>query len=168
MKKLFIILAVMFCASTASAQKYGYIYSKKVFDVMPQYNSAVKEIDSFAKLNREIVDKKIKEVSVMYNEYQQYASQMTNADQVRYRDLIVKKEKEANDYEKSVFGASGTLEAKQKEMMSPIEKMVLDAVTKIANEGGYEMIFDLSLVKVTIFQSEKCDLTDKVIKLLGY
>lgn len=44
MKKLFIILAVMFCASTASAQKYGYIYSKKVFDVMPQYNSAVKRL----------------------------------------------------------------------------------------------------------------------------
>lgn len=168
MKKLFIILAVMLCASTASAQKYGYIYSKKVFDVMPQYNSAVKEIDAFAKLNRELVDKKIEEVTTMYNEYQQYASQMSSSDQTKYRDLIVRKEKEANDFEKSIFGEGGTLEKKQKELMNPIEKSVLDVVTKISTEQGYEMVFDLSLVKVTIFQSEKCNLTNKVIKALGY
>lgn len=104
----------------------------------------------------------------MYNEYQQYASQMSSSDQTKYRDLIVRKEKEANDFEKSIFGEGGTLEKKQKELMNPIEKSVLDAVTKISTEQGYEMVFDLSLVKVTIFQSEKCNLTNKVIKALGY
>ena len=51
--------------------------------------------------------------------------------------------------------------------MKPIEDRVVSAVNAEASAGGYDMIFDLSVVKFTVYQSPALDLTDKVIARLG-
>ncbi|MBE9487826.1 MAG: OmpH family outer membrane protein [Bacteroidetes bacterium] len=168
MKKIILFLMIIFSVSSVSAQKYGYIYSKKVFDKIPEYTQAIKEIDVYAKDKRAEVDKKINEVSAMYTEFQKYSDQMSSTDLTRYRELIATKEKTANEFEKSIFGEKGTLSMKQKMLMSPIEEKVMNAVSVLAKEKKYDMIFDLSLVKMTIYQSESCDLTSEIIAKLGY
>ena len=57
---------------------------------------------------------------------------------------------------------------KQQELMKPIEDKVLAAVNELAAEKGLDLIFDLSIAKITIFQSNSLDLTNEVIKKLGY
>ncbi len=55
----------------------------------------------------------------------------------------------------------------QQSLMKPIEDRVVSAVNAEASAGGYDMIFDLSVVKFTVYQSPALDLTDKVIARLG-
>lgn len=168
MKKTLVLLTLLLSASVVFAQKSGYIYSKKVFDVIPAYNSAIKEIEQFATDSRDEIDKKLDEVATLYEQYQLAENRMTVTQAENYRAIIIAKEKEANDLEEKVFGQNGQLEQKQKTLMEPIEKQVMDAVEAVSREQGYNMVFDLSLVKMTIYQSPDSDLTNAVIRRLGY
>lgn len=167
MRKLILCIMALAVTTLASAQqKQCYIYSQKVFESMPQYTTAVETIESLQKTERAKVDKMLAEVKAMYDEYMEYESRMTEAQVSRYRDMIIEKEEEANKYEESVFGDEGTLTKRQEALMKPIEEKVVAAVKAFAERNGYDMVFDFSLVKLTIFQSEKLDMTNKIIEEL--
>lgn len=147
-----------------SQQKNCYIYSQKVFQSMPEYNEAIKTLDTYSQTARKKADDMLNEAKTMFEEYQQYQAEMTSAQRSRYKQQIMEKEKAANDFEKSIFGEEGDLSKKQKELMEPIERKVLAVVEAFAKKGGYNMVFDLSLVKVTIYQSPSLDMTNKIIE----
>lgn len=165
MKKLILFFVALIISSAAmSQQKNCFIYSQKVFQSMPEYNEAVKTLDNYSQVARKKADGMLNEAKTMFEEYQQYQKDMTSAQRSRYKQQIMDKEKAANDFEKSVFGEDGDLAKKQKELMEPIERKVLAVVEAFAKKGGYDMVFDLSLVKVTIYQSPKLDMTDRIIE----
>ncbi|MEG0500549.1 MAG: OmpH family outer membrane protein, partial [Rikenellaceae bacterium] len=126
---------------------------------MPEYTAAVKVLEDMTQTARKKTDAMLAEAKQMFQEFQQYQNEMSNVQRERYKKMIIEKEKAANDYEKSMFGEEGEIAKRQKELMEPIERKVLAVVESFAKRGGYDMIFDLSLVKVTIYQSEKLDMT---------
>lgn len=165
MRKLILFFVALIISSAAMAQqKNCYIYSQKIFKSMPEYNEAVKSLDAMTQTARTKADALLAEAKQMFDEFKQYQNDMSNVQRERYKKMIIDKEKEANDYEKRMFGEEGEVAKRQKELMDPIERKVLAVVESFAKRGGYDMIFDLSLVKVTIYQSDKLDVTDKIIE----
>lgn len=165
MKKLILFFVALTISSAAMAQqKNCYIYSQKIFNSMPEYTAAVKALDDMSQEAKKKVDAMITETKQMFKEFQDYQQDMSNVQRERYKKMIIEKEKEANDYEKSMFGEEGEIAKRQKALMEPIERKVLAVVEAFAKRGGYDMIFDLSLVKVTIYQSEKLDMTQRIIE----
>lgn len=165
MRKLILFFVALTLSSAAMAQqKNCYIYSQKIFKSMPEYNAAVKSLETMTETARKKSDAMLAEAKQMFEEFQQYERDMSNVQRERYKKMIIEKEQAANDYQESMFSEEGEVAKRQKELMEPIERKVLAVVESFAKRGGYDMVFDLSLVKVTIYQSEKLDMTDKIIE----
>lgn len=167
MKKILLIIAAFCVAGTLSAQqKTGYIYSKKVFESIPAYVSAEQQLKTYAETGTKEAKDKLQRVKDMYDEFNKYQSQMSTSQRDRYKQMIIDEEEKANKYQEEYFGENGVMSKQQQLLLKPIEEKVQQAVTRVAEREGYGMVFDLSLVKVTIYQSAASDLTDKVIKEL--
>ena len=167
MKKILLVIAAFFVVGALSAQqKTGYIYSKKVFESMPAYVSAEQQLKTYAETGTQETKDKLQRVKEMYEEFNKYQSQMSSSQRDRYRQMIIEEEEKANQYQEDYFGEDGVMNKQQELLLKPIEEKVQQAVTRVAEREGYGMVFDLSLVKVTIYQSAAVDLTDKVIKEL--
>lgn len=165
MRKLILFFVALTISSAAIAQqKSCYVYSQKIFQSMPEYNEAVKYLETMTQDARKKADEMLSEARAMFNEFQEYQNEMSSVQRERYKKMIIEKEKSANEYEQKMFGEDGEIAKKQKELMEPIERKVLAVIDAFAKRGGYDMIFDLSLVKVTIYQSEKLNMTEKIIE----
>lgn len=157
------ILFVAFAVTVSAQGKYAYVYSQKVFDSMLSYKKAIEDIQSYSKYGKEESEKELKIAQTLFTQYNQFSSSMSTKQANDLKQMIIDQEKKANEFEDKFFGQGGEFERKQKEIMSPVESRVVAAVDKIAKLKGYDMVFDLSLVKVTIFQSPALDITDLVI-----
>ncbi len=165
--KLLVMAMILMVSTTLSAQqKYGYIYSEKVFKSIPEYNNAIAQLEESAKQASEKGEEMIEEVKQEYSNYLRYRDNMSQSQRRTTEQALIAKEKAATGYEDKFFGEDGEMSKIQKQLMDPIEARVVEAVNAIAQEGGYDMIFDLSNVRATIYQSPKLDLTNMVIERL--
>lgn len=167
MKRFIItVLASMSVVVLSAQSKVAYIYSERVFKAQPEYALANQTIDDYAKQGEEIYKNKVTNVETMFKEFQETESRMSELYRTSVKNEIIKREQEATDYQEDYFGEEGFLATKQMELMKPIEEKVLKAVNSIAEQYGYDMIFDLSTTKSTIYQNPKLDVTDLVIDAL--
>ena len=82
--------------------------------------------------------------------------------------MIVNKEKEVKELQKSYFGQNGALFKKRQEMIQPIQDEIYKAVKDLATEGGYAVIFDTSSGPSMIYTNPRYDISDEVLQKLGY
>ena len=132
MKRLILIAAFLLTAGALSAQNYIIVNSEKVFKSVEAYNTAISDLDSLAKQYQEQVDAKFDEVETLYNNYMaQKASLSASARQAR-EALILAREKEAQQFQESLFGQEGVLMQKRLELIQPIQKRVFAAIEAYA------------------------------------
>lgn len=164
MKKLLLIFVAFLSVTIATAQqKNCYIFSQRVFESMTEYKDAITQMESISTAARKKSDAMLDEVKQMFNEYQNYESRMTTAQREKYKKMIVDAEKQANEYEDRMFGSDGEVAKRQQELMEPIEIKVMTVVEAFAKKYGYDFVFDLSLIRVSIYQNPELDMTDKII-----
>ena len=78
------------------------------------------------------------------------------------------KEKEASELSRKYFGPEGELYKKRETLMQPIQDDIYVAVKKVADEKGYQAIFDRATSANIIFASPRIDVSNEVLAKLGY
>ena len=166
MKRLILIAAFILTAGTLAAQNYIIVNSEKVFKSIDAYNTAISDLDKLAKQYQTQVDTKFNEVETLYNNYQvQKTSLSAAARQVR-ENAILQKEKEAHEYQESLFGQEGTLMKKRVEMISPIQKQVFAAIEAYAKQVGADLVFDSANNPTLLYNNPAVERTQQVIDAL--
>lgn len=167
-KGLFLLLLCsLFGASTASAQKFGYVDTEFVFSKMPDYQKALADIDKFAdKWSKEILDKSA-EIEKLQRAYQAEEILLTD-DMKRERQRVISdKEREVRDYNNKIFGYEGLLFQKKKELIKvPMEK-VNRAIEKVAIQKKLDFMFDKASDFVMLYTNPRHDYTDYVMEEMG-
>lgn len=167
MRHLFLSLALtLFIGVAYSQSNVAYIYSSEVFNQLEQYKEAKQSIDAFAKRSQESIDNNLKQAKSLFEIYNNAISTTSSSEMASLKKTIISIEDEANKLQERVFGKEGELQKLQKQLMEPIETKVVSAVNIIAQQKKYDMVFDLSIVKNTIFQSPKVNITNDVIAYL--
>jgi outer membrane protein len=167
MKKL-ILVATLFVASfQLQAQRYCVIDSRYILDNVPEYKQAQTKLDEASASWQKEIDAKLQEVDRMYKAYQ--AEQVMLSDEMKKKreDEIIKKEKEAKDLQKKRFGQEGDLFKKRQELVKPVQDKVYNAVQKLANSKGYDVIFDKSADLSVFYSDSKIDKSDDILRELG-
>jgi len=79
-------------------------------------------------------------------------------------------EKELRDLDQKIvdvrtqkFGQNGELFQKQNELMKPVQDRIFKAVQEVAQEEGYDYVFDKSGEILLMYANEKYDLTQKIV-----
>ena len=80
----------------------------------------------------------------MYKNYQSDMVFLTDDQKKKREEEIVAKEKEVTDTRYKYFGPEGELYKKRQSLMKPIQEDVYNAVKAVAEEKGYQAIFEHS------------------------
>jgi len=168
MKK--ILLLVVLCAATVSmqGQKFALIDMDYVFKNIPAYERANEQLTQVSKKWQAEVDALTTEAQTMYKNYQNEVVFLSKEQKKAKQDAIMEKEKQASDLKRKYFGPEGELFKKRTALMTPIQDEVYNAVKDVADLRGYQLVLDRASDQGIVFGSPKIDISDEVLRKLGY
>jgi outer membrane protein len=166
MKKL-IFIFTLFLAFTASAQRFAYVDTEYILDLMPEYRSSQKQLDQLSEDWQKEMEKMQAEIDKMFRDLQ--AEQVLLTEELhKKRDQEIKdKEKTLKEYRNLKYGYEGELFKKRQELVKPIQDKVFDAVQKIAKQNALDFIFAKSSDLIMLYSNAKYDKSDEVLSELG-
>lgn len=141
MKKLIfaLMLILPLGAFAQSNLKIGYINRNELAQLMPEYNSAMKQLEDL-RLTYTTEGQKLQEEA--QRKYQEYIQQQDTL------DAAIKQYKESElmrlqqSIEEFTRTADTNLQNKNQELMAPIIQKMNQAITAVGNENGFTYIID--------------------------
>ena len=154
-------------ASNAIAQKIAIVDVTAILEDMTEYKAAQAEIDKVSALWRQEISKEQDVIKSMYNKYQ--AEQVLLSDEAKRKreDEIIEKEAQVRELQRQKFGPEGELFTRRQQLVAPIQQKVFAAMEAVAEERGYDIIFDKSGAAGLLFVKDEFDKTSEVKKKVG-
>ena len=169
MKKIFITLAIVtISVIAASAQKFALVDMDYILRNVPAYEMANEQLNQVSLRWEKEVNQLSKEAENLYKNYQSEMVFLTDDQKKKREEEIVAKEKAATDLRYKYFGPEGELYKKRQALMKPIQEDVYNAVKAVAEEKGYQTIFDRASSQSIVFASPRIDVSNDVLSKLGY
>ena len=159
-------MAVM--AITANAQKYALIDMEYILKNVPAYERANEQLNQVSKKWQAEVEALNIEASTMYKNYQNEVVFLSQEQKKAKQEAIMNKEKEASELKKKYFVPEGELFKKREALMGPIQEEIYNAVKEVSDLRGYSLVLDRASNSGIIFGSPKIDISNEVLKKLGY
>ena len=169
MKRILLAIMIFSAASlAASAQKFALVDMEYILRNVPAYEMANEQLNQVSQRWEKEVNEVTKEAETMYKNYQSDMVFLTDDQKKKREEEIVAKEKEATDLRYKYFGPEGELYKKRQSLMKPIQEDVYNAVKAVAEEKGYQTIFDRASSQSIVFASPRIDVSNEVLAKLGY
>lgn len=169
MKKVLITaVAVLFAALQLNAQRVGYINTEKILSVIPEYKSAQAQLENLGKQYSQKIESEYAKIESMYQAYQQQKGTLSAQARTQKENEIISREQTVKELQKTYFGQDGLMQKKSEELLNPLKERVDAAIKKIAENGNFMIIFDISLMQGVAYAKDSDDLSGLVIKALGY
>ena len=156
MRKFLIIFLLLASLTTAQAQKYACVNTDYIMRSVPEYNQALAKINKFIAEWQQELQNKQQEVDELRQQYQQEAYLLPDNLKQRRQDEIHNKESELR-----------SLQQKRAELMKPVQDRVYNAIERVAREKNYAFVFDKSASATVLYVSEKYDISNLVLEMLG-
>ena len=169
MKKVLISL-LMFagCIAASFAQKFALVDMEYIMKNLGSYEVAQTQLEKLSQSRQKEVETVQKQAEAIYKQYQAERPYLSADDQKRYEEAITAKEKEASELRYKYFGPEGELYKKREAMIEPIQNQVYEAIKEIADQNGFQAIFDRATSANIIYASPRIDISEQVLaKLLN-
>jgi outer membrane protein len=164
--------SVMICllgfTSMAQAQKFAYIDSDYVLLHMPEYSDAQKELNQLAIDWQVEIETTLLSVERMELAYRAERILLTAEMRAKREGEITTKRQEAKALQREKFGVDGELFLRRQELIQPVQDLIFEEMKDIASGSGYMVIFDKSNQSNMLYSNPKYDISDRLIKALGY
>ena len=168
MKKLLVMIAVLASSISMQAQKFALVDMDYIFKNIPTYERANEQLTQVSKKWQAEVDALNTEAQTMYKNYQNEVVFLSKEQKKAKQDAIMEKEKQASDLKRKYFGPEGELYKKRAALMSPIQEEVYNAIKDVADLRGYQLVLDRASDAGIMFGSPKIDISEEVLRNLGY
>lgn len=166
MRRLFTILCLML-PMLGMAQRFGYVDTEYILDMMPEYRSAQKQLDQIADDWQKEMEKMQAQIDKMNKDYMAEQVLLTEDLRKKREEEIKAREKELKDFRSKKFGYEGELFKKRQELVKPIQDKVFDAVQKVAKQNALDFIFAKSGELIMLYSNARYDKSDEVLSELG-
>ena len=162
------VIAIVACALASYAQKFALVDMEYILKNVPAYEMANEQLNQVSQRWQREVEAVSKEAETMYKNYQSEMVFLTDDQKKKREEAIVAKEKEATELRYKYFGPQGELYKKRQSLIKPIQDEVDNAVKKVSEERGYQVIFDRASSQNIIFASPRIDVSNEVLTKMGY
>ena len=169
MKKFaLVLLLTVIGAIGANAQKFALVDMEYILRNVPSYEMASEQLNQLSQRWQREIENIGTEAQTMYQSYLADKVFLTD-DQAKAREQeIANKEKEATELRMRYFGPEGELYQKQQSLLRPIQDYVYNAIKRVAEERGYQAVFDRAASSEIIYASPRIDISNEVLTKLGY
>ena len=173
-EKRWLVLVALFAircsllVSSVAAQKFALVDMDYIFKNIPAYERANEQLAQVSRKWQAEVDALNTEAQTMYKNYQNEVVFLSTEQKKARQDAIMEKEKQAAELKRKYFGPEGELFKKRSSLKSPIQEEIYNAVKDIADLRGYQLVLDRASDAGIIFGSPKVDISNEVLRKLGY
>lgn len=168
MKKLLLSIGLVVVAAlsmNAQTLKFGHFDSNEFLEKMPAIKEVQKTLDEEQSKVEGIVTTLNEDFQKMYQEYQQKAGSMTDAQR---QEKEAELEAAYSKIQQYVQQARQDIQAKQRELMAPIMQKVMRAVQEVGVEQGFIYIFEEKAgIAPFVSEAKSVDIAPFVKKKLG-
>ncbi len=169
MKSVLAALLLIFGTSFASyAQKYAYIDSDYILENVPEYKEAKEKLDKLAERWTKEIEDRYEDLKKKKEAFAREEVLLPAEEKKKRAEDIEKLETEAMEMQKLRFGVSGDYFQKRQELIKPIQDNVFEALQKVASKKTYAFVFDKANQSNLIFADSKYDISNEVLKEMGY
>lgn len=169
MKKIILSIAVIFSVTLfANAQKYAFIDSEYIMENIPSFDAAQEQLNQLSSQYQKELESMHAEIEQMYQDFQAESVLLSEDMKRKREDVIITKEKDYKTLQRKYFGPSGDLFKKRQGLIKPIQDDIFNAVQEIATDGSYAVIFDKAGDATLFYTNPRYDLSDEVLRKLGY
>ena len=161
-------VAVLASISVAQAQKFAYVDTDYVLLHLQEYADAQSELNQLAIDWQVEIETKIQSIERLELAYRAERVLLTAEMRAKREEEISTKRLEARELQKSKFGVDGELFQKRQELIQPVQDQVFEELKDIASGSGYMVVFDKSNQSNMLYTNPKYDISDRLIKKLGY
>ena len=150
------------------AQKFAYIDSDYVLLHIPEYAEAQQTLNQLAIDWQAEIEAKMEAVERLELAYRAERVLLTPEMRAKREEDIQAKREEARALQKEKFGVEGELFRQRQELIQPIQDLIFEELKEIASGSSYMVIFDKSNQSNMLYTNPKYDISDRLIKALGY
>lgn len=169
MKKIIsIALTIVLFSGIAMAQKFAFVDTDYVLQNIPSYTAAQNELDKASEDWEAEIAVEYEAIEKMYKTYQSERVLLTDEMRKQREEEIMNKERQVKELQNKYFGPDGSLSSKRMELVKPIQDAIYKAVKELSAEGSYAVIFDTASGAAILYSNPRYDLSDEVLKKLGY
>lgn len=169
MKKLnLLLISLLVCSTSVFAQKYALIDMEYIFSRIPAYEMANDQLNQVSKKWQAEVDVLANEAKELFTKYQAEMVYLSDAMKKTKENEILAKEKALADLKRKYFGSEGELYKKRESLLTPIQDEIYNAVKELSEEQSIMLILDRASGVNIVFASPSIDVSDQVLKKLGY
>ncbi len=162
-KFTFVALMLLVATATASAQKFGYVNSAEILSELPATKAAESNLDGLQKQLQKKGQSMVESFQTDYQTLQTQAQQGTLSPKQQQEEAakLQTREEEIANFEQKMMA---DLQKKRQELLTPIYDSINNAIKEVAEENGYQFIFD---EQVLLYGQDSQDVTAMVRAKLG-
>jgi outer membrane protein len=166
MKKLALIVTILFTTTQIYAQKIGVVDTNYVLSKLPQYKEAENRLNTQIEQWRSDLQK-------LQAEYERKKEAFENEKVLLVGDQLKLREKEIVDLEAGVrntigarFGTNGEVNQLRSNLTKPYQDQIWNAIKTVSTKNNLGIVLDKTTNNV-LFLDKKYDYSDAVLALLG-
>ncbi|PPK88549.1 periplasmic chaperone for outer membrane proteins Skp [Neolewinella xylanilytica] len=165
MRQLFLVLFLSISAfAPLTAQQYGHLNFANLLSEMPGTKAAETELQTY---NQQLVEQGEKMVADLRARVEEVQAQAEDLPPVRLEELRAELSQQRDEIATFEQQVQMNLEQKRQELLGPLIQEARDAITAVAEENGYVMIFDTSQFNTVLFAEDSDDIMALVKAKLG-
>ena len=135
---------------------------------LPEYADAQKELNALASDWLDEIETKYEGANQLEVAYRAERVLLTPEMRRKRENEISSKRSEGTEMQKAKFGVEGELFQKRQELIQPIQEQLFQVLKDLASQRQYMVIFDKAKDSNMLYTNPKYDVSDRVIKELGY
>jgi len=167
MKKIALIVTILFTGTLIYSQKIGVVDTNYVLSKLPQYKEAEN------RLNTQVTQWQ-SDLQRLQAEYERKREAFENEKVLLVGDQLKLREKEVVDMETSIrntigarFGTNGEVNQLRSNLTKPFQDQIWNAIKTVSTKNNLGIVLDKSNNISVIFLDKKYDYTEAVLNLLG-
>ena len=164
MKKVILFAATAFVTVAGLAQpKFAHVNFSELVQLMPEADEARATMNASQKEASDTFQSMYDEYQSKLQAYQQNASKWTDAIRQSKESELQSIQQRLEEFNQSI---TQELQQQQQQLLAPIQQKAMEAVNKLAKEGGYVYVFDASS-PLYVDPAQSTDLTPAARKALN-
>lgn len=163
-KAMLPIMAILIIlASTANAQKYGFIDSEKIKQNYREWVKAEEQFQTDMRAWEEEMMRMEQDLKDAISEYEKQRLVLSADKKAEKEASINAKDQALASFTRDISGPDGRAERRMNELVRPLLEKIQSAIEKLAIEENFDMVFNSAGLA---YAREELDITDRVIEIL--
>lgn len=161
---LMILLFVAALRPAAAQQNIAYVDIAAIMKELPEAQEAQRMLDAMVDKWQAELQEMEEEWQMRFNDYDKRKLILTEQGRVKAERELQELDARIMQYRDEKFGQDGQLFQEEDRLMRPIQDLVFSQVQGLAQEKGYDYVFDKSGGVMIIYAKDEYDLTTEAIE----